>query len=567
MARTDRGLLKTEGIVGMPGKEQSRLAKEDQISRRQLLWRGAWLGLGLGSGVFSRAEHWTRPVAAGQTEQSPRTGGRLTMWIATDPPNFDVHQHSTYVTQHVTAPCYNNLVQYDPLNPNRIIPDLAEGWEVSPDGKRYTFHLASEVTFHDGRPCSSADVKMSLDRIRQPPAGVISLRQEVFEAVEDILTPDPLTVIIALKQANASLLENLAEGHMVIYPQHVIEKAGDMKKVIVGTGPFKLKKYTRGVSVELERNPNYFVKQRPYLDGITIFIMPDPDTAYAASRSGRLLMLRLLDMHLGKRVAQELGDRIIVQRTTGYRFRAFHLNTGRKPWDDLRVRQAVDLAIDRLSSIRVVADGEGAIGGCMPPSSAWALSSGELRHIPGYGLDIEANRARARQLLAEAGFPDGFTTTMLTRRVSSSERLAVYIKDQLSKIGIEATLDVQEAAAAYDILNRRAFDTVPWETAFAVADPDSVFGEFFICEAARNYSMLCLPEVDELFRQQSQLLDQQERKKLVQEMDRRILHSHGSLLLHWGNYLTAHWPQVRNWVQHPSLYNNQRMQDVWLAKV
>lgn len=527
---------------------------------------GAFAGLGLWGSVFWRADRRTRPAAAGQTGQNPRAGGTLTMWIAADPPNFDVHQNSTYVTQHVTAPCYNSLVQHDPLNPNRIIPDLAEGWEVSPDGKRYTFHLVPEVTFHDGRLCTSADVKVSLDRLRQPPAGVISMRQEVFEAVDDILTPDPLTVIIALKQGTASLLENLAGGHMAIYPAHILEKEGDMKKVIVGTGPFRLKKYTRGVSVELERNPNYFVKERPYLDGITILIMPDPNAAYAALRTGRLLMLRLLDMNLGKRVAQELGDRIITQRTTGYRFRALHLNTSRKPWDDLRVRQAVDLAIDRPACIRVVADGEGVIGGCMPPTSGWALAPGELRSIPGYGADIAANRARARQLLAEAGFPDGFKTTMLTLRGSSSERLAAHLKDQLAQIGIGAGLDVQETAAAYGILNRRAFDTVPWETAFAVADPDSVFSEFFICKAARNYSMLCLPEVEELFRQQSQVLDPQERKKLVREMDRRVLHSHGSLLLHWGNYLTAQWPQVRNWVQHPSLYNNQRMQDVWLAK-
>ena len=155
---------------------------------------------------------------------------------------------------------------------------------------------------------------------------------------------------------------------------------------------------------------------------------------------------------------------------------------------------------------------------------------------------------------------------MLTLQEPSSERLAAYLKGQLAQVGIEATLDVRETADAYDVLNRRAFDTAPWETAFAVADPDAVFSEFFVCQAARNYSTLCLPEVDELFRQQSQALDPQERKKLVREMDRRILHSHGSPLLYWGNYLTAQWPQVRNWVQHPSLYNNQRLQDVWLAK-
>jgi peptide/nickel transport system substrate-binding protein len=458
------------------------------------------------------------------------------------------------------------LAQYDPLNVDRIIPDLAERWEVTPDGMRYTFHLVQGVKFHDGQPFTSADVKVSLDRIRQPPAGVLSIRREALEAVDEVLAPDPSTVIVVLKQPNASLLAHLADGHMAIYPRHILEKEGDMKRAIVGTGPFKLKKYTRGLSVELERNPDYFVRGRPYLDGVTLFIIPDPDSAYAAFRTGRLLMLRLLEVSLGKRLEQDLGAKVVLQRSTGYRFRAFHMNVGQRPWDDLRVRQAVSLAIDRQASVRVVSDGEGAVGGCMPPTSPWGLPREEIQRIPGYGSDVEASRVRGRQLLAQAGFPEGFKTTMLTRPQPSSRRLAIFLRDQLAQIGIEASLDVQENAPAYDALHRRLFDTAPWEAAFAVADPDSVFSEFFLCRSPRNYSSLCLPEVDEAFRRQSQTLNPEERKSLVQAMERRVLHSYGCLLLHWGNYLTAQWPQVRNWIQHPSLYNNQRMQDVWLAR-
>jgi peptide/nickel transport system substrate-binding protein len=559
--------LNSEAVAGMSKADQQRIGAAGGVSRRQLLRMGAWAGLALAGRVLARADRCPQLATAGQSEQTPQPGGTLTMWIGADPPNFDVHQNSTHVTQHVTAPCYNNLVQYDPLSPNRIIPDLAERWEVTPDGMRYTFHLVQGVKFHDGQPFTSADVKVSLDRIRQPPAGVVSLRREAFEAVDDILAPDLSTVIVVLKQPNASLLAQLAGGHMAIYPRHVLDKEGDMKRTIVGTGPFKLKKYSRGLSIELERNPDYFVQGRPYLDGMTIFIIPDPNSAYAAFRTGRLLMLRLLEVSLGKRLEQELGAKVVLQRTAGYRFRAFHMNVSRRPWDDIRVRQAVSLAIDRQASIRVVSDGEGVVGGCMPPTSTWGLAKEELQSVPGYGPDIEANRVRGRQLLAQAGFPEGFKTSMLTRLRPSAERLAVFLRDQLAKIGIEASLDVQENASAYDAMHRKVFDTAPWEAAFAVADPDSVFSEFFVCKAVRNYASLCLPDVDELFRQQSQTLNPRERQKLVHEMERRVLHSHGCLLLHWGNYLTAHWPQVRNWIQHPSLYNNQRMQDVWLAKV
>ena len=549
----------------MAKKGQQHIRMTGPLSRRQFLQAGAWTGLGVAAGAMSRAA--SRQAWAAPADDQPRSGGVLTMWIGGDPPNFDVHQNSTYLTQHVTAPCYNNLVQYDPLDPNRIIPDLAERWEVSPDGMRYTFSLVKGVTFHDGKPCDSADVKVSLDRIRKPPSGVISLRREALTAIEEIQTPDPWTVVVTLKQPNPSLPANLAGGHMSIYPKHVLEAQGDMKKVIVGTGPFKLKKYTRGVSVELERNPDYWVRGRPYLDGITIYIMPDPNSAYAAFRTGRLLLLRFLELSLGKRAEQELGSQILMQRTRGIGFYAFNMNTKRRPWDDSRVRQAVSLAIDRRTSIAVVSEGEGELGGSMPPSSPSALSAEELATVPGYDVDIEANRARARQLLAEAGFPDGSKTTMLTRKLPLSEKLSVFMKDQLAKIGIQATLDVQESATAFDILNRRGFDTAPWWTAFAVADPDAVFSEFYTCDAARNYASLCLPEVDQLFQQQSQTLDPEQRKRLVHEMDRKLLQSHGSSILHWHNYLTGHWPQVRNWLQHPSLYNNQRLQDVWLAKV
>jgi peptide/nickel transport system substrate-binding protein len=550
----------------MSAEVQRHIGMGPGISRRQFLHTGAWAGLSLAVGAMSLADPRPRLAGAGQAVDSPRYGGVLTMWIGGDPPNFDIHQNSTYLTQHITAACYNNLVQYDPLHPDRIIADLAERWEASPDGMQYTFHLVKGVTFHDSKPFSSADVKLSLERIKQPPSGVISIRREALAAVEDIQTPDAWTVIVTLKRPNPSLLANLAGGHMSIYPKHVLEAQGDMKQVVVGTGPFKLKKYTRGVSVELERNADYFVKGRPYLDAITIYIMPDPSSAYAALRTGRLLMLRFLELGLGKRAEQELAGQLVIQRTAGIGFYAFNMNTRRRPWDDIRVRQAVSLAIDRRTSMAVVSEGEGEIGSYIPPSSPWALPAEELLTIPGYGPNVEGNRARAKQLMAEAGFPDGFKTTMLTRKLPISEKLSVFMKDQLAKIGIQATLDVQESAAAFDILNRRGFDTAPWWTAFAVADPDAVYSEFYTCDAGRNYPSLCLPEVDQLFQQQTQTLDPEARQRLVREIDRKLLEAQGSSMLHWHSYLTGHWPQVRNWLQHPSLYNNQRMQDVWLAK-
>jgi len=538
------------------------------LSRRDLLRAGLWGTLGWASwSMASRTPAFSPGPTPAHAAEQPRYGGIPAMWTQGDPPNFDLHQTSTFMTNWAVAPCYNQLVQFDALDPTTIIPDLADRWAMAQDGMSYTFWLHKGVKFHDGKLCTSADVKASLDRVREPPAGMVSPRAGAFAVVEAIDTPDDYTVTFRLSRPYPSLLPNLAQGWMAIYPKHVLEREGDMKKVVVGSGPFRLKKYTRGVSIELEKNPDYFVKGRPYLDGITLYIIPDFGTGYAAFRTRRLLLMSFAQESLAHQAAAELGTQVVIQKVPGLSFRpVFNMNTARKPWDDVRVRQAVSLAIDRGAAIKVITDGEGSVGGLMPPSGQWALPIEELRQIPGYGTNKEADRTRARQLLAEAGYPNGFKAAMLTRMGTQFERISVFLKAELAKIGIDAALDVKETAAAYDVLNARAFDAAPWGTAVALDDPDAVFSEHYTCNAVRNYSQLCLPEVDALFDRQSKTLDPEARKRLVHEMERQALLGFGRIVTHWRTVFLGHWPEVRNYRLHPSLYNNQRFQDVWLAR-
>jgi peptide/nickel transport system substrate-binding protein len=414
---------------------------------------------------------------------------------------------------------------------------------------------------------TSADVKVSLDRVREPPQGIVSPRAEAFGAMEAIETPNEFTVTIRLSQPNPSLLDNLAQGWMAIYPKHVLDKEGDMKKVVVGTGPFKLKKYTRGVSIELEKNRDYFVKGRPYLDGITLFIVPDFGTAYAAFRTRRLLFMDFQQESTGHQAEAELAKQVVINKVPQLAMRpVLNLNTKRKPWDDIRIREALSLAIDRQAAIRVITDNEGTIGGFMPPGGKWALPPEELQKIPGYGPNKQADLDRARKLLAEAGYGEGLKTTLLTRMGSQYERISVFLKGEMAKIGIDATLDVKESAAAYDVLNSRSFDVAPWATGASLDDPDAIFGEHYICEGVRNYAQLCLPEVDALFTQQSQTLDPEQRRVLVHEMERKAMLGFGRIISHWRARIVGYWPEVKNYRVHSSIYNNQRFQDVWLAK-
>ncbi|MBI4596231.1 MAG: ABC transporter substrate-binding protein [Candidatus Tectomicrobia bacterium] len=536
------------------------------LYRRRFLKSGlrAGLGLALSSPLLGLANQALAQTSPGKDDQ-PQPGGVLTYRLAGDPPNFDPISNATYMIHHAIAPIYNNIVMFDPMDRNRVIGELAHKWEISPDGKIYTFHLIKGVKFHDGKPCTAADVKFTYDLIRNPPQGVVSLRKIALAVIDGIETPDEYTVRFVLKRPAPSMLNILAQGYFSVLPKHIIEAKGDMKKDAIGTGPFKLKNYTRGVSIELVRNPDYHLKGRPYLDGITFFIIPDPGTAFANFRTGQLHFYMMTGDE-ARQAEKEFGDKVAIQKGPLVIFFNLNFNGRRKPWDDLRVRQAVSLAIDRSEALKVVTMGDGDIGGLMPPSGIWALPPAELEKIPGYGKDTTANISAAKKLLAEAGYANGFATTLLTRKGSDFEPFSVFLKDQLGKIGIEAKLDVQETASAYDSLNKRNFDLAPWAQGTALDDPDAFFGEFYTCNAIRNYSGICSKEVDELFDKQSQTMDLEERKKLVHQMEKAALMNFSNVMIYHQWRFVGLSARARNYKIHSSLFNNQRLQDVWLAK-
>ncbi|MDO8596928.1 MAG: ABC transporter substrate-binding protein, partial [Sulfuricaulis sp.] len=206
--------------------------------------------------------------------QTPKRGGTLRISSGGDPPDFDLHQTATYLTQHFGAPCYSTLMRADPNDYNRLLPDLAEKADVSADGKSVTFQLREGVVFHNGMPLTAEDVAYSLERIRKPPKGIVSPRKGLFGNVEAIEERGARTVVVKLVQPQADFLFLVSNPFNVIMPKKVAEpldaKGQGMKRQIVGTGPFRLTQAVNGQIYELTRFDKYF-GAAPFLDKIQFF--------------------------------------------------------------------------------------------------------------------------------------------------------------------------------------------------------------------------------------------------------------------------------------------------------
>jgi peptide/nickel transport system substrate-binding protein len=285
---------------------------------------------------------------ASAAEPKPKYGGYLVQACDKEPPSLDPSQEGTIYMLMYVASQYNGLLQFDPLENTKIVGDLAKSWKFSGDGRTITFKLHEGVKWHDGKPFTAEDVIYALKRIQNPPKGVASPRKLQFASIEKMEAPDAHTFVLTTKVPNPSILGALAQGWLVILPKHVMEAKGDMKKVVVGTGPFKFKKYTRGTSYEVVRNPDYFIKGRPYLDGIKWYIVPDM-SAYVAAFKTHQINLLAGTPNLYKSNVEEIKAAVKnVQVETGQRVvqNVLWMNTEKKPWDDVRVRKAAWLAVD-----------------------------------------------------------------------------------------------------------------------------------------------------------------------------------------------------------------------------
>src|SRR5262244_2459053 len=384
------------------------------------------LGVGIAESETAKAAKKTEAATQVPTPTpmpAGKPGGTLTLMLREDlSQGFAVHEAATISVVFPSSPCFNNLVMFDPANPvenpDSVVPELAEKWSWQANYRNLVMFLRKNVKWHDGQPFTSKDVKYTFDMVREAPESHAKLRlnprKDWYANVEAIEAADAHTVVFRLKRRQPSILMMLASGQSPVYPAHV--PVAEQRNHCVGTGPFKFKEWRRGEFVEYVKNPDYFVKGRPYLDGLKYLIIAERGTRTAALQAGRLDAAG--PGETTKAIADQLKAAIpqmVITRVGSLTSPNLLVNHTRPPFNDVRVRRAVDLAIDREGYIKGVLQGAGVAGAALAPRpyGSWGLSDGELTQILG---KPDGRKAAARNLLAEAGFGPRIPSDSIRRR-------------------------------------------------------------------------------------------------------------------------------------------------------
>lgn len=509
--------------------------------------------------------------------EAPKYGGVLNVMQREDPPQgFSIHETSTISTVWPGMPCLSNLVFFDPLKKQEsmdtIIGELAERWSWQGNYRNLVFFLRKNVKWHDGQPFTSKDVKYTFDMVREAPEAQARLRinprKDWYSNVESIEAPDPYTAVFHLKRPQPSLLMLLASGYSPVYAAHV--PVASYRTGCIGTGPFKVKEWKRGEYIDYVKNPDYFIKGRPYLDGMRYVPIKDRATKFAALQAGRLDVSFPGDET--KTIAEQVTKaepRIKLTLAAQNVNDNMLLNVTKPPFDKVTVRRAISLAIDRRGAVRAVHQGGAIVGASLAPRphGVWGLLEKDLAQLPGYGKP-EEDKARARKLLAEAGYTPSnpLRIEMVTRAIPIYLDLSSFVISELKQLGVEATLKQIETAQWHPLVTRREYEAGPNLTGIGPDDPDANFYENYACGSPRNYTYYCDEQVMKLIDQQSQELDPKKRREIVWQIQRKLEEDAARPMIDWRLLYNLQWNYVRNLIPHQSIYNWGRMQEVWLDK-
>ncbi|WP_018130873.1 ABC transporter substrate-binding protein [Effusibacillus pohliae] len=437
--------------------------------------------------------------AGGNAE--PKTGGTLNISLDADPPKLDPAFSTALVDRMVFQSIFDKLVDLDANG--KIVPMLAEKWEVSDDQKTYTFKLRQGVKFHDGTDFNAEAVKFNFERNMDK----ASTRRNELKEVDKVTVVDPYTVKVQLKQPFAPFLSVLTDrAGMMVSPEAVKKYGDDFANHPVGTGPFIYKERVKGSTITLEKNPNYWQKGLPKLDKVVYKVMTDSNVALTNLKSGQVDITNRFPF---KEIDSYKNDpKIMVVNQADQGYQGMHLNTKKPPFDKKELRQAVDLLIDRDAIVKVVLNGAGTPGHSPFAPSHFAYGDSDKYEKP--------NLEKAKELLKQAGKPDGFTFTLKIGTTPQNQQLGQMIQNMLKPAGINVNLEKVEFGTLLDQAKKGNFEAVQlgWS---GRPDPDQNIFDFVVTGGSNNYSQYSNPEVDKLLNAARVEGDEAKRKALYDQ--------------------------------------------------
>jgi ABC-type transport system substrate-binding protein len=498
------------------------------VDRRTFLKVGA---AGAGAIVASRLPAPGAAIAQGpagvKADPKIKRGGTLRYSVHSAAAHFDVHQSGTVANIGPQSPMYDTLLRRDPKDGQTVIPDLAERWQIAPDGKKYTFYLRKGVKFHDGADFTAEDVKATYERIVRPPKGVVIPRTPLFATVGDIVVVNPHQIEFRMTEPRPApyMLGAFSSGWNIIVRKKTLEEhGGNLRQVMnyPGTGPFKhVERRDKEVWI-MDRNPNYWNKGLPYLDRVEVYHMPPFSPELGSSfLAGKLDYARLLDP-VSWRKAKEMKN-VTAAAFNQSVIQAFWCNQKKnKALNDPRVRRAIHLAMDRNALIEVVKDtAPMQIGGFVYPFHEMSTPKAELEKKLGYQKDMKPAIQEARRLMAEAGYAQGLKgLDFVVRDIQTFKLWAVAIQAMLKEhINVESNLRVVQTSVWFDEAGAGNFDLAISAIVSSLMDPSDIFSAWYGKGGPQNYGGWVNEPFHTLAAQIEKELDTKKRTAMVRQAE------------------------------------------------
>jgi peptide/nickel transport system substrate-binding protein len=505
-----------------------------------------------------------------------KQGGTLRIYHRDNLPSASIHEEATISTVQPFMGIFNNLVLFDqqkPLNSaDTIVPDLAESWAWDDSKTKLTFKLRQGVKWHDGKPFTAKDVQCTWNKLtgKDPDDFRKNPRAIWWHNLKEVTVNGDQEATFVLNRPQPSFLALFASGYTPVYPCHVSTK--DMRTNPVGTGPFKFVELKRGESIKFVRNPDYWKKGKPYLDGIEWKVIENRSTRILAFVAGEFDMTFTTDVTIPllKDMTTQ-APKAVCDLVPTYVSINLIINPASAPFNDPKIRKAFALSLDRKSFVDILSNGKDDISGVMlpPPDGRWGMPPDMIQTLPGYSADVEKSRAEARKIMEELGYGESkpLKVKVTTRNIAVYRDPAVILIDQLKRINVEAELEVVDTSIWHAKVTRGEYAVGLNLTGVGVDDPDVNLYENYSCNSERNLTKYCNKEVDALIDKQSEELDVEKRKQIVWAIERKLAEDLARPIIQYQRAATCWQPHVKGFVLHRnSIYNDWRYEDVWLDK-